>query len=376
MPTSEQQPSTIGPYQVDRRLGHGGMGEVFLGFSAAGDPAAVKRIKRDQLNPGTRARFEREAKIAQTLTGTNRVARFLDADPYADSPWMSMQYVPGLTLRDFVGQHGALELPLVASVTALLAEGLDAVHRVKLLHRDLKPQNVMLGAEGPIIIDFGLGAFVEPAEDSLSTPGQLIGTVMCMAPEQAVGDLELTTATDVYGLGTVLLYAAAGRYPWGEASLIEVLGHLKNPDANPDVSAVPAPLRPLIASMLARNVWERPALADVVDVCAGLFKEFGVKPWEARQALIAHVKKSAAAVMREPEPPPWDQKAKNWLISDQPDTTDQGDMVLTDEPGSQDSQNESGSEGEKPAKSSVRRVLPSTRVAERLRSEYAARPGL
>ncbi|WP_243877911.1 hypothetical protein [Streptomyces sp. SUK 48] len=91
-------PTRIGRYTVARELGSGGMGEVYLAYTPAGDPVAVKVIRNDKLDPLTRARFEKEALIARTVIGTNRVARFPDADPYADRPWLAMEYVAGRTL--------------------------------------------------------------------------------------------------------------------------------------------------------------------------------------------------------------------------------------------------------------------------------------
>lgn len=153
-------PSRIGPYLVERRLGAGGMGEVYLAYSVAGEPVAVKVIRPDRTDPHTRARFEREAAMARTISGTGRVARFIEADPFAEQPWLAMDYVPGRPLSDVVKDQGLLSTPLVASLGALLAEGLAAVHAAGLVHRDLKAQNVVLGDFGPVIIDFGLGAFV------------------------------------------------------------------------------------------------------------------------------------------------------------------------------------------------------------------------
>lgn len=104
-------PEQIGRYVVERELGSGGMGEVYLAFSPAGDPVAVKLIRSDRLDPVTRARFEKEALIARTVVGTNRVARFLDADPYAERPWLAMEYVPGQTLLTYVDGNGPLPAP-------------------------------------------------------------------------------------------------------------------------------------------------------------------------------------------------------------------------------------------------------------------------
>ncbi len=116
-------PSRIGRYTVSRQLGSGGMGEVFLAYSPAGSPVAVKLIRSDKLDPVTRARFEREAAIARTVIGTNRIARFLDADPYAARPWLAMEYVPGFTLLEHVQAHGILPVPLVASLARSSQKG-------------------------------------------------------------------------------------------------------------------------------------------------------------------------------------------------------------------------------------------------------------
>src|SRR3982074_1866476 len=172
---------------------------------------AVKLIRGDRLDPITRARFEKEALIARTVVGTNRVARFLDADPYADRPWLAMEYVPGETLAAHVEGPGPLPDTLVASLGALLAEGLEAVHAVGLLHRDIKPQNVIMGEGGPVLTHFGLGGFLAAgAPDTLTQSGMIIGTVRYMPPEQATGHAQVTPAADVYGLGAVLLFAATG----------------------------------------------------------------------------------------------------------------------------------------------------------------------
>ncbi|WP_327048051.1 protein kinase [Microbispora sp. NBC_01189] len=280
-------PERIGRYTVAKELGSGGMGEVYLAYTPGGDPVAVKVIRSDKLDPLTRARFEKEALIARTVIGTNRVARFLDADPFADRPWLAMEYVAGHTLLAYVDQGGVLPLPLVASLGALLAEGLAAVHAAGLIHRDLKPQNVIMGKEGPMIIDFGLGAFTDAAKESLSHSGMIIGTVRCMPPEQAGGNPKVTPAADVYALGTVLLYAAARHYPYDGATWEAVAVQVTNPDIGPNLKAVPEGLKPLISSMLAHAPESRPTLEAVAEECQKLVKSAGLTPADARLALIA-----------------------------------------------------------------------------------------
>ncbi|MER7167843.1 serine/threonine-protein kinase [Micromonospora sp. NPDC000207] len=296
----EDIPAQIGRYTVAHRLGSGGMGEVFLAYSPAGSPVAVKVIRSDRLDEATRARFEREALIARTVIGTNRVARFLDADPYARRPWLAMEYVAGATLLDHIESEGVLPLPLVASLGALLAEGLAAVHEAGLLHRDLKPQNIILGTDGPMIIDFGLAALVDATQDSLSHPGMIIGTVRCMPPEQAGGNPRVTPAADVYALGTVLLYAAASHYPYEGRQWQAIAAQVTNSQVAPDLSGVPATLVPLIESMLAYEPQDRPTVTDVAASCAGLLGGAGLKPADARLALVARTagRKPAAAEHR------------------------------------------------------------------------------
>jgi serine/threonine protein kinase len=250
-------PQRIGRYVVVRELGRGGMGEVYLAYSPAGDPVAVKLIRVDSLNEMTRKRFEKEALIARTVVGTNRVARFLDADPFADRPWLAMEYVPGKVLQAHVKEDGPLQPVLVASLGALLAEGISAVHSTGLLHRDLKPQNIILGDYGPVVIDFGLAAFIDRSIESLSRKGMIVGTPACMSPEQANGDPQVTAAADVYSLGTVLLFAATGHGAYTGGTWQAIVAQVANREQSPDLSGLPDVLRMLVTSMLAYEPTER-----------------------------------------------------------------------------------------------------------------------
>ncbi|MGV9268654.1 serine/threonine-protein kinase [Kitasatospora sp. NPDC003701] len=364
-------PERIGRYTVADTLGSGGMGEVFLAFSPAGDPVAVKLIRADRLDPVTRARFEREARAARKVVGTGRVARFLDADPYADRPWMAMDYVPGRTLLEEIDARGPLPAVQVASLGALLAEGLAAVHAADLLHRDMKPQNVIMGDYGPVIIDFGLAAFTDATHESLSHSGMIVGTVRCMPPEQAAGHPHVTAAADVYALGTVLLYAAAGHYPYDGTRWESIVAQVANPDQAPDLSSVPETLLPLVSSMFAHEPQDRPTIEQVADACGAVMSAFGIPPASARQALIARTGSGSEGADRltievedrlptvpAPTPGAIEGPAESTAAADLPEAPEAEPAPVG------------------PSAPARPRVPASQRVAEELRKAYASMPAL
>lgn len=353
----DNSPALIGRYVVDRELGSGGMGAVYLAYSPAGDPVAVKLIRTDRLDPVTRARFEKEALIARTVVGTNRVARFLDADPYADRPWLAMEYIPGTTLAAHVEAHGSLPAPLVASLGALLAEGLAVVHATGLLHRDIKPQNVIMGEYGPVLIDFGLGAFLDAATDTLSHSGMIIGTIRYMPPEQAGGQIQVTPAADVYGLGAVLLYAGTGHHPYDGARWEAIASQVSDPRQGPALDGLPDPLIPMVSSMLSHDPAARPTLPAVTAACTELLATLRMTAVQARHLLIDRTTTDKPPT---PVPPPL-------RTEDPPADVDDALDVRPEPP--------AAPEVEEPAPTGGRRPA-SQRVAEDLRRRYATRAAL
>ncbi|MDT0442859.1 serine/threonine-protein kinase [Streptomyces johnsoniae] len=282
-PLSPEDPSELGGYELLGRIGQGGMGQVYLGESPGGERAAVKVIRPSIVDSGTRERFAQEVEILKTVWGA-RIAALLDADPEADPPWLATEYVEGLDLRRHADSHGPLPAVLTAALGATLAEALATVHKQGLLHRDLKPGNVLLGPNGPKIIDFGLAVFTESSV-SLTSPNTVVGTPSCMPPEQANGEKPLTRAVDVYALGAVLLFAACGHYPY-RADHIQALFHrITDPATAPDLSGAPAELVPLLTAMLAHRAPERPDLGEVVRQCRALIEAEGLKVAQARRRL-------------------------------------------------------------------------------------------
>ncbi|MFE7384538.1 protein kinase [Streptomyces zhihengii] len=285
-PLSPHDPAELGGYELLGRIGHGGMGQVYLGESPGGEPAAVKVIKPSVVDSETRQRFAQEVEILKTVWGA-RIAALLDADAEADPPWLATEYIEGLDLSRHVARHGPLPSLLAASLGATLAEALATVHKQGLLHRDLKPANVLLGPNGPKIIDFGLAVFAESSV-SLTAPNTVVGTPSCMPPEQARGDRPLTPAVDVYALGAVVLFAASGHLPYQAANIHVLFHQVTDPETAPDLSGAPDELVPLLTAMLAQEAEDRPALSDVVQQCRAVIETQGFKVAQARRRLTTH----------------------------------------------------------------------------------------
>ncbi|MFG1744167.1 serine/threonine-protein kinase [Micromonospora chalcea] len=252
---------TIGGFELVKPLGSGGMGEVFFAVSPTADRVALKVIRKHLIEePTIRDRFAAEVDSLKLVFGS-RIARLENADPYGDPAWLAVEYVPGATLRQHVDAHGPLPLPLAAMVGAMLADGLGKVHQAGLLHRDLKPQNIILGPDGPKLIDFGLAILIDRS-DYLTEPGALVGTPAYMSPEQVRGERELTAAVDVYGLAATLVFALTGHGLYPPTNSWNLLLRITEPSDLPDLSGVPAELTPLLGAMLAHDPDARPGLDD------------------------------------------------------------------------------------------------------------------
>ncbi|MFI0809949.1 protein kinase domain-containing protein [Streptomyces echinatus] len=261
-PLRATDPRLIGPYDVTHRLGAGGMGEVYLARSRTGLRLAVKVVRTEHAEDRTfRARFRHEVRAAQTVGGAGTyAARVVDADTEAERPWMATEFVPGPNLRDAVLDHGALPEPAVRILAAALGEALAAIHAKGLVHRDLKPSNILLGPDGPRVIDFGIVRALEAT--SLTRTGAVVGSVGYVSPEQIRNGGQVGPPSDVFSLGAVLAYAAAGREPFGEGQDSVVLLRILTRDF--DLSGVPEGVRPLVTACLREDPLRRPEPAEVV----------------------------------------------------------------------------------------------------------------
>ncbi|MFF0590385.1 protein kinase [Streptomyces sp. NPDC003781] len=255
-----EDPREVGPYRLLKRLGGGGMGQVFLGHSRGGRLVAVKVVRAEYAaDPDFRRRFAREVEAARQVGGFY-TAHVVDADTGADPPWLASAYVPGPSLEAAVRRHGPLPERALGRLVSGLAEGLVAVHEREMVHRDLKPGNVLLAADGPRLIDFGIAQAAQ--ETRLTGTGLAIGTPGFMAPEYVVAG-EAGPAADVFALGAVLAYAATGRAPFGTSAPHAV--NYRAVHEEPDLTGVPAGLAELAAQCLAKDPAARPTPARILD---------------------------------------------------------------------------------------------------------------
>ncbi|MFB8399968.1 bifunctional serine/threonine-protein kinase/ABC transporter substrate-binding protein [Streptomyces sp. NPDC055912] len=260
-PLRKADPSAIAGYRLLGRLGAGGMGVVYLARSGGGALAALKLIRAEHAaDPGFRERFRREAAAAERITG-RWVVRVLGADPEAREPWLATEFVPGPSLAEALALHGALPEPTVRALGARLASALGDMHEAGLVHRDVKPGNVLLALDGPRLIDFGIAR--SAGATALTATGAMIGTPGFLAPEQAraAGAGEVGPASDVFSLGCVLAYTLTGERPFGTGAVAAVVYRTVHED--PDLDGVPAPLLPLVSACLAKNPADRPTAAEV-----------------------------------------------------------------------------------------------------------------
>ncbi|CAA9411217.1 MAG: hypothetical protein AVDCRST_MAG66-2051 [uncultured Pseudonocardia sp.] len=273
-PLRADDPRTIGPFRIVGRLGAGGMGQVLLGEDPHGARVACKVVRPEiAAEPGFRERFRREIDIARASPPTV-TARYVDADPYADRPWLATEFIDGPSLRQVVRERGPLPLDRAVPLLHSTASALAALHSAGVVHRDLTPSNVLLDTTGPKLIDFGISRAL--GSMTMTVSGQMLGTPSYMSPEQFESARGVGPASDVFAFGCLITYLTTARSPFEADSVAGAL--YKVAHGAPDLDAVPAPLRDLVRSCLEKDPGRRPDIRHLVTALATVDPD-GTRTW-------------------------------------------------------------------------------------------------
>ncbi|MFD5148582.1 protein kinase [Streptomyces sp. NPDC058401] len=273
--SGKQKAVFVGPHQLLRQLGSGGMGEVYLARSPGLRLLAVKVIRAEYAeDPQFQRRFRQEVEAARRVTGFH-TPPVVDAEARGRRPWMATSYLPAPDLGEAVLRFGTLGEEGTRALGAALAEALAAIHAAGVVHRDLKPGNVLIARDGPRVIDFGISRAFDAVH--LTRTGMVCGTPGYVAPERIVADSATTGAADVFSLGCLLVYALTGRTPFGEGEPAHVNRRVVYEE--PDLSGVPASLLPLVASCLAKDSTRRPTATAVLAALAPADPAALLSPW-------------------------------------------------------------------------------------------------
>jgi hypothetical protein len=254
-----ESPTRVGDYTLLTRLGEGGMGIVHLARSPDGRRVALKVLRPHIVgDEEARARLAREVNTLM-LVRSPWIAEFLDADPWAEIPYVVTRYVPGLSLHDHVVEEGPVEDRDLLWLAGCLAEGVAAVHHAGVLHRDIKPSNVLMEGRTPILIDFGLARVTD--DPRLTQTGWLLGTPGYLAPEILYGD-DATAAADVHAWAATVAYAATGRPPYGRGPSMAIMDRARRGEH--DLTGVEGPLAAVLDAALDPDPLARPSLSELL----------------------------------------------------------------------------------------------------------------
>ncbi|EID56051.1 serine/threonine-protein kinase [Saccharomonospora xinjiangensis] len=259
-PLTEDDPARVGDYTLVGRLGSGAMGTVYLGRSRGGRRVAVKLVSAGLAEEATfRDRFRHEIANMRKV-GSFWTAGVVDADPDAARPWVATEYIEGPTLAEHVQSRGPLPENEVRELAAALAEALVSVHEAGVIHRDLKPGNILISNDGPRVIDFGISRVLD--QTTLTATGVAIGTPGYMSPEQIEAS-DIGPASDIFSLAGVLVYAATGKGPFGTGSISSILYAVAH--GQPHLDDVPPALRVVLDPCFSKDPTGRPTAAQLLD---------------------------------------------------------------------------------------------------------------
>jgi serine/threonine protein kinase len=265
MPVQDSLPGKLGPYRILQKIGAGGMGVVYLARDAEGRNVAIKALgPAVTSDPNARRRLMREVETMRRVRSPY-VAEILDADVASDAPYIVTRYVPGKTLEEVVRASGPLTGKALAGFAAGLAEALTAIHAAGVVHRDLKPGNVMLVEGRPVVIDFGIAHVADATR--LTQTGMVMGTPGYLAPEVIEGQPS-SSASDVHSWGATVAYAATGRSPYGAGSYQTIFYRVVT--GKPDLTGIPQPIAPMVGAALATSPADRPPTTWLAGQCSAL----------------------------------------------------------------------------------------------------------
>jgi hypothetical protein len=258
MTGQDLMPQRLGEYRLLDRIGEGGMGVVFRALGPGQCPVALKVLRSAVAGePTARRRLAREVETMRRVRSPY-VAEVIDADLEGEPPYVVTRYVPGRTLDQVVASSGPLRGPELAQLICGLADALAAIHAAGVVHRDLKPGNVMLLDGQPVVIDFGIAQGAEATR--LTLTGMFMGTPGYLAPE-VIGGGPSSQASDVHAWGATVAFAATGRPPYGTGAYETIFYRILN--GEPDLVGAPGPVVPLLAAAMARDPARRPTAADL-----------------------------------------------------------------------------------------------------------------
>ncbi|MBB6556840.1 FHA domain-containing serine/threonine-protein kinase [Nonomuraea rubra] len=256
-------PRRIGPYEVLGRLGAGGQGTVYLARGEAGRVAIKVIHAQGAADPRARRRFADEVSMASRVPRAY-TAMIIDAAIDRDQPYIVSEYVEGPSLQELVETHGPLSGSALERLATYTATALAAIHGAGVVHRDLKPANVIVGPDGPRVVDFGIARALE-ATAAMTTP---VGTPAYLAPEQVGGaDAEVGPPVDVHAWAATVYFAATGKALFAGSNVAFIINRVLN--ETPDLRVISEPLRSLIADCLAKDPARRPAAMDLLGRLVG-----------------------------------------------------------------------------------------------------------
>ena len=258
-------PDQLGPYRLLERIGEGGMGVVYLARDASGGAVAVKVLRPGvAADPDSRRRLGREFETMRRVR-SRFVAEVIDADVTGDRPYVVTRYVAGPSLDQLIARDGPLGGRALERVAWGLAEGLAAVHAAGVVHRDVKPGNVVMAGGVPVLIDFGIAHM--PEATRITQAGMFMGTPGYLAPEVVEGQ-PFGSSADVHSWGSTVAFAATGRAPFGTGGYETIFYRIVS--GQPDLSGVPAKLMPLVTAALGRDPGGRPTAMQLSADCAAI----------------------------------------------------------------------------------------------------------